>query len=250
MLVRPAVAGDLASISALFADNECLRALGKAQSRQDLIDIGDGYVSGVLKTELCSWNACTARYAGEGSALWVLDEGGDGCIGTIGCIEEGEEIELVRMYVAQERQRRGCGRQLFDVLHTHARSRGARKLKLTTPVANEPGIAFYRSLGFAQASSFTVHDFAPHALEIAAMEMALDDGAASLLAAPASAVHAHFARQVGATDAEQIERMRTLGLEGLEELQAVAEEVNLNGRDAEAKHAGMTWATVISTLIA
>ena len=166
MHLRHAKSSDLPFLTSLLANNECLCTLGKEKNREDWVSIGQTYVNGVLKTELASWENCATRYSDASSALWVLEDTGkaDGSapvVGCIGCIAKDSEVELVRMYVDPNYRRRGLGRQLFDHLHMHACGIGAKRIHLSTPSVNEPGLAFYRSLGFVTANTF-VDDFAPH----------------------------------------------------------------------------------------
>lgn len=254
MHLRHAKSSDLPFLTSLLANNECLCTLGKEKNREDWVSIGQTYVNGVLKTELASWENCATRYSDASSALWVLEDTGkaDGSapvVGCIGCIAKDSEVELVRMYVDPNYRRRGLGRQLFDHLHMHACGIGAKRIHLSTPSVNEPGLAFYRSLGFVTANTFVVDDFAPHTLQLSVLERLIANDA-PLLNASASAVQAYFACQCGATDAEQNAIMPALGIARLEAMQAAAEEVATSGRDDEARHAGFEWATAIGNFVA
>lgn len=256
MHLRHAKSADLPFLTSLLANNECLCTLGKEKNREDWVSIGQTYVNGVLNTELATWENCATRYSDASSALWVLEDTGkaDGSapvVGCIGCIANAKdsEVELVRMYVDPNYRRRGLGRQLFDHLHMHACGIRAKRIHLSTPSVNEPGLAFYRSLGFVTANTFVVDDFAPHTLQLSVLERLIANDA-PLLNASASAVQAYFACQCGATDAEQIAIMPALGIAKLEAMQAAAEEVATSGRDDEARHAGFEWATAIGNFIA
>ena len=72
-----------------------------------------------------------------------------------------------------------------------------------------------------------------------------------LLSASADAVNAFFAGKIGAAeDAASLARMQSLGVTALEDLQGVADDIALSGRDDDARAAGFYWATRIGRFIA
>merc|ERR1711924_451426 len=156
---------DFSGFRRLFASNECLIELGNESGDERLVSTGRRYVDGVLGSKLSSWEALRSVFNGAAPTnLWVLVQpDGDGAaesvVGSIGVrAQEGkaEEAEVARMYVDSSCRRRGYGRRLMEHLKAHCHSHGIELLRLCTPSANEPGIAFYVSVGFQVDRHFEV----------------------------------------------------------------------------------------------
>ena len=60
--------------------------------------------------------------------------------------------EVKRLYVSPAERRRGLARRLMALLEAEARAMGCRALYLDTSVGLREAIAFYRTLGFADAA--------------------------------------------------------------------------------------------------
>lgn len=58
------------------------------------------------------------------------------------------DIALHRIYLLSRWHGTGLGRQLFDVVETHARDRGAARLVLSVYTENAKALRFYRARGF------------------------------------------------------------------------------------------------------
>ena len=172
---------DLPGLRALFEQNECLRVLGAAEGRHDLVTIGEvlhaasnpwsllavaklvacdkpsrslcsllfgacpllqlasrkllprllvplkadasaprasqAYVSGVIRGEYASWEACAAKYAAP-SALWVITEGPDESSKVVGSI--GALVDKVSTTQRRLKTQLGIGRTRCSVLLTVA----------------------------------------------------------------------------------------------------------------------------------
>jgi ribosomal protein S18 acetylase RimI-like enzyme len=68
-------------------------------------------------------------------------------------------LVLWHLYVEPIRRRRGIARALLDGVDAHAIARGARNVWLETSSLNAPGVAAYRSLGFALSGvDLTLYD--------------------------------------------------------------------------------------------
>ena len=190
--IRAATADDFVAFRNLVFSNEALCEIGREQNQPELVHLGEKYLKSIEKGELrrffsvhvcvvcvcvcvclrllcilfqnpsyfwvpfChSWDACSQTYAGEGSQLWVLEDEGK-VVGSIGCIaHDGNEIELVRMYVDISCRRRGYGSLLVKHVKLHAASRNTVRLKLTTPSLNTGPIGFYGVMGFTLEKAWT-----------------------------------------------------------------------------------------------
>ncbi len=68
-------------------------------------------------------------------------------------------LVLWHLYVDPARRRRGIARELLRSVDAHALARGARNIWLETSSLNAPGVAAYRSLGFALSGvDLTLYD--------------------------------------------------------------------------------------------
>ena len=67
--------------------------------------------------------------------------------------EEGEEGDLLRLYVDPDRWDRGIGTRLFERVREELGNAGIRRLKAMVLAENEIGNAFYRDLGFQREAT-------------------------------------------------------------------------------------------------
>ncbi len=90
-----------------------------------------------------------AQYYGErGGGFWVAVDG-DALLGMFGLEPAGPgELELRRMYVAPQAQRRGIARYMLQFAEDECRRRGVRVLVLSTSKLQQPALALYRNSGF------------------------------------------------------------------------------------------------------
>lgn len=63
------------------------------------------------------------------------------------------DLEIRRIYLLHRFQRGGLGRRLMEAVIGHGRAAGARRLLLGVYSRNEPALAFYARLGFAQVGT-------------------------------------------------------------------------------------------------
>jgi len=71
-------------------------------------------------------------------------------------------LVLWHLYVDPRQRRRGIARELLRGVDAHAAARGARNIWLETSSVNAPGIAAYRSMGFALTGvDLTLYDGTP-----------------------------------------------------------------------------------------
>jgi GNAT superfamily N-acetyltransferase len=98
----------------------------------------EGYHDDVVRPE--------AHYIGEGAFFDVAVDG-DLVVGTIGGVLEGDEAELVRLYVLPSHRRLGLGRALSERFLSWARSAGATRTFLWSDKRFVAAHALYESLG-------------------------------------------------------------------------------------------------------
>lgn len=87
----------------------------------------------------------------------------------VGCgalkLSDGQPPEVKRMWVAESARGLGVGRRLLDELERHARTRGARRIRLETNRTLTEAISMYRSAGYDEVSPFNDEPFAHHWFE-------------------------------------------------------------------------------------
>lgn len=83
------------------------------------------------------------------NVAFVADEGGD-VVGELVLALEDEPVASVGMSVADPWRRRGVGTALLEEAITWGRGNGLRRLTLEAWWDNEPALALYRKLGFAE----------------------------------------------------------------------------------------------------
>lgn len=83
-----------------------------------------------------------------GAAFWVLPEGSwlAACIGAVPI--DDQDTELIKLYVARHRRRRGVGRALVALVEDHARLLGARTVSLWSDSRFTDGHDLYLALGY------------------------------------------------------------------------------------------------------
>ena len=103
------------------------------------------------------------------SDAWVAEDGGR----IVGFVAVGFEpwnrrLVIWHLYVDTGRRGQGTGRTLLAAAKAHGRAKGARSLWLETSSLNAPGVAAYRSMGFALTGvDLTLYDGTPAAGETA-----------------------------------------------------------------------------------
>lgn len=76
---------------------------------------------------------------------------GDTIVGYVCWWVVGDEVHLLNLAVSPERRRSGLGRALVRLVLDEARGHAARVVTLEVRHDNVPGIALYRSFGFADS---------------------------------------------------------------------------------------------------
>lgn len=72
---------------------------------------------------------------------------------------DAETIEIKRMHVHPDYQRRGYGQQILDELQRRARARGRRELVLSTSDLQTAACRFYESNGFEEVGRDSIEAF-------------------------------------------------------------------------------------------
>lgn len=83
----------------------------------------------------------------HGLFLLGLDDGRPVAMGGFRRVDD-VTVEIKRMYVAPEAQRRGWGRRMVQALEDGARAAGARRMVLNTGNRQQPAIRLYESVGY------------------------------------------------------------------------------------------------------
>jgi putative acetyltransferase len=100
----------------------------------------------------------------EGSVCLILgDMGKDLACACFKPLSE-TEAEVKRVFVRRESRRGGLARSLLESLEAEARRRGIRSLRLETGRSMAPGIALYRSLGYAEIPNYGAYAGRPLSL--------------------------------------------------------------------------------------
>jgi len=93
--------------------------------------------------------------AAQGSSFFVAESRGD-VIGFAQFVRRSaESVELTRIYVLPDRQRRGIGRQLLEAGLTEFAVEGLKHLTVEVERDNGPGRRFYERAGFAEPRELT-----------------------------------------------------------------------------------------------
>ena len=134
------------------ADREAVWALHNTA----LLDVGVHPGSG-------EWDADLRDIPGE-----YFDRGGEFLVGELdGQVVamagvrplDAETMDIRKMRIGPDCQRRGFGRAILEALHAFARSHGARKLTLHTTVRQTPAHALYRSFGYREVDRAQIYGF-------------------------------------------------------------------------------------------
>ena len=85
-----------------------------------------------------------------GHDTWLFEEAAGGVAGYAVVMWLPDEVHLLNISVAPQRQRRGLGRAMLDWLCADAQARGALSMLLEVRPSNGPARALYASTGFVQ----------------------------------------------------------------------------------------------------
>ena len=83
-------------------------------------------------------------------SCWLVALEGDILVGYVGSQTVIDESDMMNLAVHPEHRRQGIGEKLVGALENALRERGSKALTLEVRASNEPAIALYEKLGFAQ----------------------------------------------------------------------------------------------------
>ena len=80
------------------------------------------------------------------------------------CVDEGDYVEVKRMYVLPACRGLGLGKQLLEALEQHVRARGGRVIRLETGTAQTEALELYERAGYHRCPPFGSHRANPHSI--------------------------------------------------------------------------------------
>ena len=80
------------------------------------------------------------------------------------CVNEGEYVEVKRMYVLPACRGLGLGKQLLEALEQYVRNGGGRVIRLETGTAQAEAIELYERSGYRRCAPFGSHRSNPHSV--------------------------------------------------------------------------------------
>ena len=83
-------------------------------------------------------------------SYWVVALDGEQVVGYIGSQSSADETDVMNVAVHPDYRRRGIAESLIEVLIRELKNRGSHALMLEVRDSNEPAIALYEKLGFAE----------------------------------------------------------------------------------------------------
>ncbi|TFW00615.1 N-acetyltransferase [Oxalobacteraceae bacterium OM1] len=111
------------------------------------------------RTVLDEWFAPNPALMEGGREKWVFGLWHDGkCVGLIDALKGfmvAEQCMIGLMLVAEPHHRSGIGREAMRQFERFAAAHGMRSLRIGVNVDNDRGLAFWRSLGFAETGQRT-----------------------------------------------------------------------------------------------
>ncbi|PWK87686.1 GNAT family N-acetyltransferase [Fulvimonas soli] len=80
------------------------------------------------------------------------------------CVDEGDYVEIKRMYVLPACRGLGLGRQLLDAMEDHVRRHGGRLVRLETGTAQAEALELYERAGYRRCPPFGEHHASPRSI--------------------------------------------------------------------------------------
>ena len=80
------------------------------------------------------------------------------------CVDEGDYVEVKRMYVLPACRGLGLGKQLLEALEQYVRGRGARLIRLETGTAQAEALELYERSGYVRCPPFGRHRANAHSI--------------------------------------------------------------------------------------
>ncbi len=91
------------------------------------------------------------EYKNEGSKFWIVLNGKDEVIGTIGALKvSSEEVKMNSLYVNKDYRKLGIAKELYELLINFSKQQGYKKVTLRTFFKFTNAINFYEKIGFVK----------------------------------------------------------------------------------------------------
>jgi len=137
--IRPYAEDDAASVRDLFV------RVNRALAPPQMAEAFEGYIARSLQEEI---DRIPAYYGERQGGFWVAADGLR-IVGMFGLesLSDGA-MELRRMYVDPNAQRRGIARTMLRFAEDECRRRNVRRLDLSTSELQEPALSLYRNAGY------------------------------------------------------------------------------------------------------
>ena len=80
------------------------------------------------------------------------------------CVDQGDYVEVKRMYVLPACRGLGLGKQLLEAMETHIRRAGGRLVRLETGTAQTEALELYERAGYRRCPPFGAHHANPRSV--------------------------------------------------------------------------------------
>ena len=80
------------------------------------------------------------------------------------CVDQGDYVEVKRMYVLPACRGLGLGKQLLEAMETHIRHHGGRVVRLETGTAQTEALELYERAGYRRCPPFGEHHANPRSV--------------------------------------------------------------------------------------
>lgn len=80
------------------------------------------------------------------------------------CVDQGDYVEVKRMYVLPACRGLGLGKQLLEAMETHVRRGGGRLVRLETGTAQTEALELYERAGYRRCPPFGEHHANPRSV--------------------------------------------------------------------------------------
>ena len=138
--IRPFHADDAVQVRDLFV------RVNRALAPPHMADAFEGYIARSLREEI---DRIAAYYDEKDGGFWVAVEGAR-IVGMFGLERLSDDaMELRRMYVDPDAQRRGIARKMLGFAEDECRRRNVARLELSTSELQGPALSLYQNAGYA-----------------------------------------------------------------------------------------------------
>lgn len=137
--IRPFIEDDAAQVRDLFV------GINRSLAPPQMAEAFEGYIARSLREEI---DRIAAYYGERDGGFWVAAEGAR-IVGMFGLeLLPAGAMELRRMYVDPDVQRRGIARRMLRFAEDECRRRNVRRLELSTSELQGPALSLYQNAGY------------------------------------------------------------------------------------------------------